>query len=135
MSDEKRFQCVKRMLPLFHAVVKTVFVQTFHETDSSNPLREDIMDGFKVANSTFLYDKHFLDSDIMKNSDRLSLRQGAVPSLNLNGSEMPKSSLNSPTKGQLMPSSASASLFFSSIFVSVLTRTDFSYVNSVLYIY
>ena len=110
--------------------------------------RADGMDGINVTNSTFLCDKHFIDSDIKKNLNRWSLRQGAVPSLHLHGAERPKPSRKSPTKRELMPSSTDASssfpdydddedtstLFgFSSPFVSMSTQTDFSFVNSVLY--
>ena len=112
--------------------------------------RVDGKDGFKVTNSSFLCDKHFLGSDIKKNPNRWSLRQGAVPSLNLRGAQKPKSSRKSPTKRQLMPSSASASSLpeypdeehasvsyysCSLPFVSVSAQTDFSYVNSVLCIH
>ena len=113
--------------------------------------RLDGIDGFKVTNSTFLCDKHFLDSDIKKNPNRWSLRQGVVPSLNLHGAQKPESSRKSPTKRQLLPSSASASLslprypdeehasvsyYICSLpFASVSTQTDFSYVNSVLFIH
>ena len=109
--------------------------------------RVDGMDGFNVTNSTFLCDKHFLDSDIKKYPNWWSLRQGAVPSLHLHGAAKPKPSRKSPTKRQLMPSSASASYIPDypgkedsslsdhaclSTTVSVSTQTDFSYVNSVL---
>ena len=79
------------------------------------------------------------------------MRQSAVPSLNLYGAQKPKSSRKSPTKGQLMPSSASESWSLpeypdeklgsvsnyscSSPFAYVFTQTDFSHVNSVLYIH
>ena len=113
--------------------------------------RVDGMDGFKVTNTTFLCDKHFLGSDTKKNPNRWSLRQGAVPSLNLRGAQKPKSSHKYPTKRQLLPSSASASSslpeypdeehasvsYYSCSLpcVSVSTQTDVSYVNSVLYIH
>ena len=109
------------------------------------------MDGFKVANGTLLCDKHFSDSKIKKNPNRWPLRQGAVPFLNCHGVQNPNSSSKSPTKRQLMTLSASAPsslpefldeenasvsyYICSSPFVSVSTQTDFSFVNSVLYIH
>ena len=72
--------------------------------------RVDGVDGLRLETVPFFVTNTFWIQILGRIQTGGLLRQGAVPSLNRHGAQKLESSQKSPTKHQVMPSSASASL-------------------------
>ena len=115
--------------------------------------RVDGMDGFKVTNSNVLSEKHFPDADMKRNLGHWRLVSGAVPSLNLPSSSVTteKRKSRKPPAGRSIQTSIRSEDLDSSFVVddsfndfpdqelspstvSVSTQTDFSFIESALYL-